>query len=94
VDDSVARARMNVGGERVSFTIDVAPNGRLKRVVIDRWNSDPNNGSVGYMPFVVEFQGERIFGGYTVPAHLRAGWGRQGSVHVFFEAELDDVTYH
>jgi hypothetical protein len=94
VDDSVARANMNVGGERVSFTIDVAPNGRLKRVVIDRWNSDPKNGSVGYMPFVVEFQGERIFDGYTVPAHLRAGWDRQGSVHVFFEAELDDVTYH
>jgi hypothetical protein len=57
-----------VGGERVSFTIDVASNGRLRRVVIDRWNSDPKNGSVGYM--------------------------RQGSVHVFLEAELDDVTYH
>jgi hypothetical protein len=23
-----------------------------------------------------------------------AGWERQGRVHVFFEAELDDVTYH
>jgi hypothetical protein len=39
------------------------------------------------MPFVVDFDGERIFDGYTVAAHLRAGWERHGSVHVFFEAD-------
>jgi hypothetical protein len=93
VSENVARATMDVDGEAVSFTIDVATDGRLKRVVIDRWNSDPRNGDVGYLPFVVEFDGERVFDGFTIPAHVRAGWEREGQVHVFFDAELRHVEY-
>lgn len=92
-DSDAARATMEVDDEDVSFTIHVAADGRLRQVVIRRWNGDPDNGAIGFLPFVVDFEGERVWGGYTTPAHLRAGWERDGQVHVFFDAEVTDIVY-
>lgn len=93
VDESSARFILDVDGERVVSTVTVNDAGRLTRVVIRRWNGDEANGPVGYLPFVVTFEGEQTFGGYTVPARLAAGWERDGSPDPFFNAELDDVAY-
>jgi hypothetical protein len=95
VDDSTARVTLEVDGEHVRFAILVAGDGRLRRVTIDRWNGDPANGDVGYLPFVVDFGDEqRTFGGYTIPARLQAGWSRDGVLRPFFMAELDHAAYH
>jgi hypothetical protein len=95
VDDSTAAVTLDIDGELVSFTLVVAADGRLRRVTINRWNSDPANGAVGYVPFVVEFEDEqRTFGGYTIPARLQAGWARDGVFRPFFVAEFDDAVYH
>jgi hypothetical protein len=95
VDESTARVTLDVDGERVSFTVRVAPDGRPERVVIRRWNGDPASGDVGYLPFMVVFDGEeRTFGGYTIPVSLRAGWAPGGSFRPFFTARLEDAAYH
>jgi hypothetical protein len=95
VDDSTATATLQVGDERVAFTVQVSADGRPERVVITRWNGDPANGPVGYLPFVVEFGREqRTFGGYTVPVDLHAGWARDGVFRPFFVARLEDAVYH
>ncbi|HSJ05520.1 MAG TPA: DUF6544 family protein [Longimicrobiales bacterium] len=93
VDDSTARFILHVGEEEVASTVTVDDAGRLMRVVIRRWNGDETNGPVGYIPFVVTFEGESHFGGYTTPARLTAGWERDGRPDPFFVAELDDVDY-
>jgi hypothetical protein len=93
VDDDIARATLHVRGEPVSFTLDVAPDGRLRRVEIRRWNGDPANGRVGYLPFLVEFEGERTWSGHTLPARLTAGWSPDGTFRPFFQALLDDVAF-
>ena len=94
VDDDVARATLAIDDEPVTFLIDVAPDGRLRRVTIRRWNGDPANGDVGFMQFVVDFEGERQFDGYRLPRQMVAGWRRDGVVRPFFEAELDSAVFH
>jgi hypothetical protein len=95
VDDSTASVTLDVDGELVSSTFVVTADGRLRRVTINRWNGDPANGDIGYVPFVVEFEDEqRTFGGYTIPARLQAGWARDGVFSPFFVAEFDDAIYH
>ncbi|NJD08988.1 MAG: hypothetical protein FIB01_00600 [Gemmatimonadetes bacterium] len=92
---AVARARMQVDGEPVSFTVAIAPDGTLQRVVITRWNGDPRNGPVGYLPFAVDFEGEQRSGGYALPVRLRAGWVPPGgdASRPFFRAQLDRVDF-
>jgi hypothetical protein len=93
VDDSAARVTLDVHGEAVTFIIAVDETGRMTRVVIRRWNGDPANGDIGYMPFVVEFEGEATFDGYTIPTQLVAGWEREGRWRPFFFAELDAASF-
>jgi hypothetical protein len=90
-----ARAVMDVDGEPVEFTVDVAADGRPERAEIQRWNGDPGNGPVGYMPFIVEFGEEtRWFDGYRVPVALRAGWHSEDGFQPFFVAAIDSARYH
>lgn len=95
VDDTTARVRLRVGGETVDFTVEVDPDGRLRRVSGMRWNGDPRNGPVGYLRFDVDrFGDERAFGGYTIPTRLRAGWrlGEPGEFP-FFESVIDEAVF-
>src|SRR5690606_20964345 len=92
VDETRARFVVDAGGEEVAVTIEVEPDGRLRRVSIRRWNSDPRNGPVGHLPFVMEdVVGERTFDGYTIPASFRAGWrlGEKGAFPFFFAQVWD-----
>ena len=94
VDDTTARVRLAVGGEPVTLTLSVDPAGRLRRVSLMRWREDAGGGAAGYLRFDVELSGERTFGGYTLPARLRAGW-RLGEPDAFpfFEATLDSAEH-
>lgn len=107
IDGTTACVRRVVHGEEVEMIVRVSEDGRLERAVIRRWNTDRANGPKGYLPFVVEFEGERTFGSVTVPAVVRAGWGAMddsaddtrlrleevGDVDPFFVAELDSILY-
>lgn len=88
VDDDAARVTLDVHGETVTFIIAVDHTGRLTRVVIRRWNGDPANGDIGYIPFIVEFGGESTVGGYTIPTQIVAGWERAGTWQPFFFADI------
>jgi hypothetical protein len=93
VDEHTARAVVDVDGEAVSILLSVDATGRMQRVVIERWNGDPANGPIGYLPFVVQFEGDVSFDGYRLPRRLRAGWERDGAFRPFFFAELEDATF-
>jgi hypothetical protein len=87
VDDSTARVRVSSQGEEVALTLTIDGEGRLRRVSFTRWNNDPQNGPIGYLPFVSEdFAAERTFDGYTIPTRFRAGWrlGQEGALAFFF----------
>lgn len=93
VDDSTARVRLVVDGEPVTTTLRVDADGRLRHASLLRWRD--NAGSApGYVRFDVELSGERTSGGYTVPAHMRAGW-RLGEPDEFpfFDATVDSAEY-
>lgn len=94
VDDSTARVRLAIGGEPVTATLRIDAGGRLLHASLMRWRDDAGRGAPGYVRFDVEFSGERTFGGYTVPGHLRAGW-RLGEPDEFpfFDATLDSAEY-
>ena len=80
--------------EAVPLELTFSGDGALERVRYHRWNSDPANGPVGPLPFEVRMEGERAFGGYTLPARLTAGWrpdGREG--RDFFEAEIRQARF-
>jgi hypothetical protein len=82
VDDSTVRVWLPLELEEIVLTLDVGPDGSLRRVSFPRWNNDRRNGPFGYLRFVVdELDLPRTFGGYTIPTRFRAGWrlGRKGS---------------
>lgn len=94
VDDSTARVHLAVDGEPVATTLRIARDGRLRGASLMRWRDDAGGGAPGYVRFDVEFDGERTFGGYTVPARMRAGW-RLGEADEFpfFDAAIDSAEY-
>lgn len=95
VDTSTATVRLEAGGEKADITMVVDRAGRLQRLTVPRWNADPEVGPVGYLPFASdEFEGERTFGGYTLPTGFRAGWslGEDGEFP-FFYPNLEEADY-
>lgn len=92
LDDATALVRIPAGIETVTVTVEVDPEGRLRRATFPRWNGDPANGPVGYLRFGVEMAGEIEAGGYRIPRSLRAGWRPDDpDAFVFFDATLDSV---
>jgi hypothetical protein len=95
VDDSTARVRLVVDGEPVTTTLRIDADGRLRHASLMRWRDDAGGGGApGFVRFDVELSGERTFGGYTVPAHLRAGW-RLGEPDEFpfYDVTVDTAEY-
>lgn len=95
VDESTARVRLSVARETVELTLEVNPDGSLRRLSYPRWNSDPKNGPVGYLPFVTDrFAEERTFDGHTFPTEFRAGWrlGEEEEFPFFF-ARVAEAEY-
>ncbi len=94
VDDGTARVRLVVDGEPVTTTLRIGADGRLRHASLMRWRDNAGGGAPGYVRFDVELSGERTFGGYTVPARMRAGW-RLGEADAFpfFDATVDTAEY-
>jgi len=88
VDQDRARFILTVGGETVSTTIEVDPDGRPLRAWAQRWNQGQ------YERFEVQLSGEVASGGYRIPELVEAGW-RLGDPDEFrfFQARLTGVRF-
>jgi hypothetical protein len=95
IDAHSARVHLQVGSEQLALVIAVAPDGRLQRVEMPRWDSEGMDGKPGYVLWVGDqLTEERTFGGYTIPVRMRAT-KRAGTpqADAFFEAEITSALY-
>lgn len=95
IDARSARVHLQVGSEQLALVISVAPNGRLERVEMPRWDAEGLDGRPGYVLWVGDqLTEERTFGGYTIPVRMRAT-KRAGTPQAdsFFEAEIRSAQY-
>jgi hypothetical protein len=95
IDAHSARVHLQVGSEQLALLITVAPDGRLLRVDMPRWDSEGMDGKPGYVLWVGDqLTEERTFGGYTIPVRMRAT-KRAGTpqADAFFEAEILSAQY-
>lgn len=94
VDDESAKAVVNVDGEIVNITFQIAPNGQLLQILLSRWGDKTADGSYGYAPFGGEVTAERRFGGFTIPAELGAGWWFGTDQYFeFFRAKIEEAAF-
>lgn len=75
IDDDRVRVTMTVEGHPTPMTLDVAPDGRLREVVVLRYNESQKGFAQGEIPFGVVAEEEATFEGYTIPVRVRGGWG-------------------
>lgn len=60
-------------GHDEDVELEVDREGRLRRVIMQRWG-EPDGAAPGRYPFGVEVLEERSFGGVVLPQRFRAGW--------------------
>lgn len=75
IDDERVRVTMVVDGRPTPMTLAVAPDGRLREVVVQRYNESQKGFPQGEVPFGVAAEEEATFDGYTIPVRVRGGWG-------------------
>ena len=96
LDATHLHASFAVQGEGVELALTIDETGRLKTVELPRWGN-PEGAAFHYVDFGVIVEEEGMFGGYTVPTRLRAGWhfagGRFEQDGEFFRATVEDVSY-
>lgn len=94
VDDSRARFHLTVGKQTVVTTLEVDPQGRPLSASALRWLADARPDGPGYDIFAVEFEGDFVAGGYTIPRRIVAGWrlGQEDEFR-FFDATLDNARF-
>jgi hypothetical protein len=95
IDARSARVLLQVGSEQLALVITVAPDGRLERVEMPRWDSEGMDGKPGYVLWVGDqLTEERTFGGYTIPVRMRATKRADTTqADAFFEAEIKSAQY-
>lgn len=92
-DEDVASATWTVAGHEDTVHLDVAENGALRGLRMQRWGN-PNGGTFARHPFTVTVDAERNFGGITIASRIRAEWGTgDGSDGEFFRAEISDAHF-
>jgi hypothetical protein len=94
IDDDSAAVALPVGRDRVTLTVDIAPDGSPRFASVQRWGDQTPDGRYAFVPFGIELEEERSFGGYTIPTRLTAGWrlGDEGAFE-FFRAEIIQATF-
>jgi uncharacterized protein DUF6544 len=94
-DGDRAVATSLVAGVEERVELQVAPDGRLLGVTMQRWG-DPGGAPFGRYPFGVVVEAEATFGGVTIPSVFRAGWwwgtDRQAEGE-FFRAEVTGASW-
>jgi hypothetical protein len=95
IDESSARVRLHADGEEVAMTLEVDAEGRLVHASFPRWNTNPEIGPLGYIPFVTErFEEERTFSGYTIPTRFESGWSLGAPEELrFFFGNIEEAEY-
>jgi len=90
-----ARVHLQVGSEQLTLLISVAPDGRLERVEMPRWDAEGMDGQPGYVLWVGDqLTEEHTFGGYTIPVRMRATKRADTpQADSFFEAEIKSAQY-
>lgn len=91
-----AHARFAVDGHAAELAL-LLDQGRLRSVAMSRWGN-PDGGAYRETSFGAFVDQEATFGGYTIPARLRAGWyvddpARFDADGKFFEVSVDDAVY-
>ena len=93
VDDRAARVIVTIGGEPATITLQVEPDGSLRRAKITQTGANAE-GSSAFVPFQADVEEEREFSGYTVPAIVSIGWWvRPGQYLEFFKASLLEARH-
>ena len=94
-EGGVAHAHFTVGREPLDIALAL-DDGCLQFVALSRWGN-PGGGAFRAVDFGAMVEQEATFGGYTVPARLRAGWhfgsDRFESDGEFFRVTIDDARY-
>jgi hypothetical protein len=73
-DDQVSAA-FAVGATRLELHLRLDAAGRIASLAFDRWGDPGGDGRFNWHTFGGEITGYRRFGGLTVPAAGRLGWG-------------------
>ncbi|MGR6918232.1 DUF6544 family protein [[Actinomadura] parvosata] len=95
LDDRQAVATLPIGGEDHEVTLDIAPDGRLERVSMDRWGN-PDGQAFREHRFGVECVEEGMFDGFTIPVRVVGGWWPGTDQRVegeFIRYALDDALF-
>src|SRR6188472_868918 len=95
-ENGVAQARFAVDGHAAEIALALN-HGCVQSVSLARWGN-PDGGAFRDTSFGACVDQEATFGGYTIPARLRAGWyfddpqrfDREGK---FFEVSIDQAVY-
>jgi hypothetical protein len=91
----VAHAHFTLGREPVDVALAL-DDGCLQFVALSRWGN-PDSGPFRRVDFGAMVEQEATFGGYTIPARLRAGWyfgtDRFESEGEFFRVTIDNARY-
>ncbi len=95
IDAARAVARVTVDGLGHEVTIEIAPSGALKEIVLLRWGKPPAM-PYGRHVFGAACHGEATFDGVTIPRSVSAGWHYgtdRWSDGEFIRWTIDDATY-
>ncbi|TBR62022.1 hypothetical protein B4U84_10350 [Westiellopsis prolifica IICB1] len=94
IDEKTIQANLVIDDESVTLTLVVDAEGKILKLSLPRWGDKTDNGSWDYIPFGVEFQAEKKFGGFTIPSQINAGWwfGTQRYLE-FFRATVEKAEY-
>jgi hypothetical protein len=94
-EGGVAHANFTVGREAVDVALAL-DHGCLQFVALSRWGN-PDGGAFRPVDFGAMVEQEATFGGYTIPARVRAGWyfgtERFESEGEFLRVTIDDARY-
>jgi hypothetical protein len=75
-------------------TIELAADGQLRELRLQRWSDLTDDGNYAWIPFASYTQAERTFGDYTVPSQIRASWwAGTDREFEFFHTTVDDIQY-
>jgi len=85
---------MPIDSEAVQVTMELAADGQLRELHLQRWSDLTDDGSYAWIPFAAYTEAERTFGDYTVPSQLRASWWASTDREFeFFRASVDDIQF-
>jgi hypothetical protein len=92
-DGATTHARWAVAGYEDTVHLDLADDGTLRQVRMQRWGNPDGNRFDRY-PFAVSIDAEDSFAGITIPIRFRARWATDTAAQTeFFRAQITDAVF-